>query len=90
MKWRMPAFLKPRGENTSTLLVKVTPANYLAAIGTEHRGHLCLSTLLELESRKNDREILKALRRSGGTEAPAPCIWLSHQPLEHSSGIASP
>lgn len=60
MKWRIPAFLKPKGEHSSELLEKVTLANYLAAVGTDCRRQRCCPTPLEPESRKSGREVLKA------------------------------
>lgn len=75
MKWRMPAFLKPKGEHSSELPEKVTLANYLAAVGTECHGRLCCPTPLEPESRKSGKEMLKALRKT--TPGPVADFFLS-------------
>lgn len=63
MKWRIPAFLKPKGEHSSELLEKVMLANYLAAVGTDCHGQRCCPTPLEPGNRKSGREDLKALRK---------------------------
>lgn len=64
MKWRIPAFLKPKGEHSSELLEKVTLANYLAAVGTDWHRQRCCPTPLKPGSRKSRREVLKAPRQT--------------------------